>query len=389
MIEFFFILLGILLGIFTGLIPGIHTNLFAVILLAYSFDVSSISLVFVVLSMSVTHSFVSIIPSVFLGVPDEESLSILPAHKLVKKGFGFEAVKLYLLGGIFCLVLLSVLSPVFLIILPKIFFLVENKIKLYLLIIIFVLIFKEKLLHQKFIAIFVFLSSGMLGYLTLNSLNEPLLVLFSGFFALSSLFFSFSTNFPKQFITDIVRIGSFDAGFSLFSAFFSSSLVNIFPGLGISQSLSLSRFLSVRSGSYTYLFMLGGINASDILFSLFTFYLFNKHRNGSVVAIASLIQEPSFDLLLIFIGVILLTAGVAVFFTLFFTKFFIRINAFEHLKILNKIIFVLIISLVFYFSGFLGLFVLFLSTLIGIIPHLSSISRSHCMGCLLLVVLLS
>ena len=77
--------IGILAGIFTGLFPGIHVNLVSVFLISISPSLlkytSPISLAIFIVSMSITHSFLDFIPSIFLGAPDEDSfLSILPGH---------------------------------------------------------------------------------------------------------------------------------------------------------------------------------------------------------------------------------------------------------------------------------------------------------------------
>jgi putative membrane protein len=44
--------------------------------------------------------------------------------------------------------------------------------------------------------------------------------------------------------------------------------------------------------------------------------------------------------------------------------------------------------LVLIFSGFLGLFVLIVSTSIGLIPNLAGVGKNNAMGCLLLPVIL-
>ena len=93
------LLLGCTIGTFTGLIPGIHINLVCVFLVAFSVSVFSsvnpIHLVVFITAMAIAHTFIDFIPSVFLGCPDTDTeLSILPGHKLLKKGQGYEAIML-------------------------------------------------------------------------------------------------------------------------------------------------------------------------------------------------------------------------------------------------------------------------------------------------------
>ena len=111
------LLIGILAGTFTGLAPGIHINLIGasvVSLSASSLFFSSINPVFLVVfivAMSITHTFIDFIPSVFLGCPDTDTeLSVLPGHELLKKGQGYEAVMLSAYGGIIAIILLIILA---------------------------------------------------------------------------------------------------------------------------------------------------------------------------------------------------------------------------------------------------------------------------------------
>ena len=93
------VLLGIFAGIITGLIPGIHINLISLLLVSLSgyflgFTHPLILGVFII-SMAVTHTFLDIIPSIFLGAPDADTaLAVLPGHRLLLKGMGYEAVKI-------------------------------------------------------------------------------------------------------------------------------------------------------------------------------------------------------------------------------------------------------------------------------------------------------
>ena len=107
-----FTLLGVFIGVGTGLVPGIHVNSVAlliflgqgalggVITLVFSWasptaiDVSLL-LCSLIAATAVSHTFISFVPSVFLGAPDEDTvLSVLPGHRMLLAGKGFEAVLL-------------------------------------------------------------------------------------------------------------------------------------------------------------------------------------------------------------------------------------------------------------------------------------------------------
>ena len=121
-----FLLFGILAGTFTGLVPGIHINLVASSVIAFSYsifsEINSIYLVVFIVAMSIAHVFIDFIPSVFLGCPDTDTeLSVLPGHEMLKQGFGFQAVFLTALGGIIGIIIFVLISFPFILIIQKIY----------------------------------------------------------------------------------------------------------------------------------------------------------------------------------------------------------------------------------------------------------------------------
>lgn len=96
---------GFSLGIISGLTPGIHVNNFALILLALTpvfleMGFSPFYIAVIILSNSVTQTFVDIIPSIFLGAPEADTaLAVLPGHQLLMEGRGPEAVRLSAIGS--------------------------------------------------------------------------------------------------------------------------------------------------------------------------------------------------------------------------------------------------------------------------------------------------
>ncbi|MCK5038839.1 MAG: tripartite tricarboxylate transporter permease [Thermoplasmata archaeon] len=123
-----FTLIGCGFGIFTGLIPGIHVNNVAHMVLVSQTGIITLAtmlfgwagpstgdLIIIISSLIIgtviTHTFLDFIPSVFLGAPDgDTALSVLPGHRMLMEGRGFEAVKCSVTGSfgamIFSLVLL-------------------------------------------------------------------------------------------------------------------------------------------------------------------------------------------------------------------------------------------------------------------------------------------
>src|SRR3989338_7134813 len=111
------ILIGCLLGIITGLTPGVHINLVSVVILSLSpflsQYVSLLTLSIVIIAMSVTHTFLDSLPSIFLGAPDSGmELSVLPGHKLLLEGRGYEAVILNTIGSLFAVILMVAFAQI-------------------------------------------------------------------------------------------------------------------------------------------------------------------------------------------------------------------------------------------------------------------------------------
>src|SRR5665648_424560 len=101
----FCVIVGFILGIISGLFPGIHTNNFALLLLALAPDaiemgILPIHIAIIILANSITHTFLDIIPSIYLGAPDADTaLTVLPGHRMLLEGRGPEAVRLSALGS--------------------------------------------------------------------------------------------------------------------------------------------------------------------------------------------------------------------------------------------------------------------------------------------------
>jgi len=120
----FFVSFGIFLGLLTGLIPGLHPNTIFVMVLPFVFlhNLSAPVMLAFVVSLAVSNTLFDFIPSIFFGVPEEDSvLSILPGHKFLLEGRGYEALFLTVVGGVGVVLLTILALPFLLFILPKIF----------------------------------------------------------------------------------------------------------------------------------------------------------------------------------------------------------------------------------------------------------------------------
>ncbi len=383
------LIVGLFFGVITGLIPGLHTNTISLMLIGFipRFNFSPGFTVSLIISMALSNSFLSIIPSVFLGAPSEgNELTVLPGHRLLLKGKGLEAVKLNLFGSVFALVSSSLLLIPLIFVLPFLYQLLKPNIFFVLLSISFFMIFREK---NKILGLLIFLLSGTLGYFTLESnVNEPFLPLLTGFFGISTLLISikefnfiplqdFNAN-PSTSIKEFFKVG--------FIGQISGFFISVLPGIGSSVAAIVSmRF--VGKSEDAFLILTGCINTANFILSLVTFYTINKARNGSIIALREIFSSISLYNVLFFLGIILVSGCFAFFITLWISKFFCKFIQKVNYKRLVIFVISFLVLLVIFFSGIKGFFILLIAICIGITPALGLTSRSLCIACILFPVM--
>lgn len=392
------VLIGCCAGIVTGLIPGIHINLVSLLLVSISGYFLSfthpIVLGVFIIAMAVTHTFLDVIPSVFLGAPDSDmALAVLPGHRLLLDGKGFEAVKLATVGSLLCLITTLAIIPVLVLFVPFVYNFIQPYMGWLLIGVSAFMILKERKLIGKLWGLFVFLLSGVLGLIVLTglvNLEQPLFPLLSGLFGVSVLLISLSNKvtIPKQEITETIKIGKKELVKTVGVGTFSGSLTAIFPGLGSAHAAIIGSQLAGKISVNSFIILVGGINTVNFTFSLVTLYALQKARNGAVVAILEILKSIDLNGLIVFLAAALVAGGIATFLAMGFARVFAKVIGKVNYQYLCIGIISLIVGLVFYFSSWLGLLVLIVSTAVGIIPNIVGVKKSSAMGCLLLPVIL-
>ena len=378
---------GIILGIITGLTPGIHVNLVSVMLLSISgiliSKIGPLAIAVIIISMAVIHTFLDTIPSIFLGVPEEDTaLSMLPGHRLLIEGRGFEATMLTVFGSLMGLIIACLCIPFLLYLVSWIYPIIKTGIGWVLLIVSIFMIFRE---NNKIWAVLVFSISGVLGLVTLKlPINEPLFPLLSGLFGISMLLLSLqrSAKIPLQEISSIEIKGSYKA---IICAVVVGWFASFLPGLGPAHAAVIgSQF--VKLTNKTFLILVGALSTVNMVLSMVTFYVLDKARNGAIVAVQQIIEISHSDFLIL-ISVALIVGGVGTIIAIRLTKSFSKlILKVDYVKLCLGIV-LLIISLVCLISGYLGLVILIVASAVGIIPVVKGVSRSQMMGCLMVPVI--
>lgn len=235
------ILIGLIAGTITGLIPGIHINLISILILSsYPLLLKHFSLLQLctfILAMSITHTFIDSIPSIYLGAPDESQiLSALPGHKMLIQGNGHEAVLLTIIGSLLTSLLSILLFFLFASIMTHLYPLIKNHTG-YILIIIITIIFLLNKDPKKILkSISIFIVSGVLGIIILNiqDLNQPLFHLLSGLFGTSILLLSIqeNTKIPKQKTNKEISIQNLEIKSATLAASIAGFFSAFMPGMG-------------------------------------------------------------------------------------------------------------------------------------------------------------
>ncbi len=385
--------LGVLIGIITGLIPGIHVNLVATTLFALSPFLlnyfSPLSLAVFIISLSVTHSFLDTIPSIYLGAPENENaLSVLPGQKMLLKGQGYQAVKITILGTYIGMIVAIILIPLFMFSAQKIFTFLKPYLVYLLILLMMYMTLKDK---QRFWNFLLFMISGTLGVIVFSipNLNEPLFPMLSGLFGVSGLMISYfeNTKIPLQKIETKIKLKTKELVKAVFGSSIAVFLIQFFPGLGPAQGAVISNQIVGDMKNKGYLALVGAMGTMSVVFSLVTFYTLGKAKDGSIVVISKLL-EIDFNSFLILVIVFLIAGSVSVFLTLKLAKIFSKLIVKVNYKMLVISIILFIIGMSLFLNGWIGVIVLVTASAIGLIAPLKGIGRNHAMGCLILPVIL-
>ncbi|MCL7411625.1 MAG: tripartite tricarboxylate transporter permease [Methanosarcinaceae archaeon] len=442
-------MVGYLFGVFSGLVPGIHTNNFALLLVALSpmmsdYGIQPFYIAVIILSNSIAHTFHDIIPAIFLGAPDSDmALAVLPGHRLLLDGFGAEAIRLSALGSagsvVFSMIIVLPLAATFSIVYPVL----QDHIAWVLIFIVFLMVATEKgeyiigqgsLAHYKYkgYAIMLFLISGALGLFAfeMEGLMDPvinfgapsiLLPLLSGLFGSSQLVISLLTHstIPPQTFAKMTLSGKRIVR-GIITGSVAGSIVAWLPGISSAIAAVLARLFvrkdfdsegegeegdegkvdadGVDAGSKEFIVSVSGVNTSNAIFGLVALSVIGKTRSGAMVAINDVLGTANgviggvitldTSTLLLFFGVILLTAFLSYFSTIMIGNNVHRvISRIDYSKLCVGVIIGLALMVVA-FTGFFGLLIFIIATPIGMLAPFFKVRKSNAMGVILLPVIL-
>lgn len=390
-------LLGVGLGIFTGLAPGIHVNNLTPVLvgMAAVSGLPPMNLVATIVAMMVVNTFISYIPSTFLGAPEAGTeLSVLPAHRLLLEGHGYEAVRLTAFGCLGALMLSAALALPFSIILAPAYDILQPQMHWLLLGVVVIMIALERSKVGIAWAAAIFFISGLLGLLTLdtNLINgdAALMPLLSGLFGMSVLLPSIFTksNLPEQRVDDLEPLELRSNAKALFAGTSAGILTGTIPAVGPSQGTVLAQLASRSKGTEEFLVAVSAVNITKALFSFVALYAIARPRSGAAVAVEQLVDKVGLNELLFLIGVALLSGGIAAVLHLKLGKLAAHhIGKLPH-RAMSLAVIAGIVVMTFWYAGLIGLLILAVATAVGFLPAAVNVKRTHCMGVIMLPCIL-
>jgi putative membrane protein len=378
--------LGTLAGAIAGLLPGLHVNLLAAV--ALQLALPPVPLALAVLAMAASQRFLEYIPATFLGAPDDATAAAaLPAHRLLLRGLGPEAVRLSVCGGLAGLIVGIAVLPFLLGALPSAYQALHRFTVPVLLAVLAGGVLRERAL-QKTAAGLTVLLAGCLGLLTLDSTAEPLLPLLAGLFGVPGLLLGLGgARIPPQRDAGLIAPTARSLAAPAVAGVGASALVTLFPGLGPAQGASVAEFLMGSIAPPVFLVLAGAIGTADVAVSLATAVAIGKARNGAVASAEQLIVLLREALP----GLAAATAiggGLAAALTLWLAPrlgtWLPRIPYRRIAAVMLGLIGIAVLAL----SGIRGLLVLATGAAIGAIPVLTGCRRVHAMACLILPIAL-
>jgi len=252
-------------------------------------------------------------------------------------------------------------------------------------------------------AIFVFVVSGLFGYVALalypeSPFNLPSSVLFpmlTGMFGISTMISSLKETsvVPKQTIST-THLNKSETVKSVMLGSVAGSISGFLPGISDSHTTVLSSLFRKKHRKEQVIVSISSINASNAIFTLIALFLILKPRSGIAMTVDQLLLVEAWNGILppqalIYLLMAVLAASVISYFStiLIGKKFALLLNKMPYKKMLAGII-LFVTASVFIFNGMLGLFILFVSTCLGFIAPYLGVRRSHAMGVLLLPIMI-
>jgi len=358
---------GTFSGFITGLVPGLHVNNLAAMVAAYSgatlglfsalgssvdFDSPAILVCCYLSSALVSHSFSEAVPNTYVGIPSEDTVSVLPAHRLARAGIGWVAIRAAADGSLAGVVIgVVVLIPVCLVMGPPVDAYSSLRLVMGAIVVALsaCLILSDspsrssrnrrrggRVFHiAKVIAVFVL--AGLIGAIVFRtnyfacdvpfsssmvSRSALLLPLFAGLFGLPTLLLSLSSREPGNEVGRVgLKLMPTRSGRGSLLMLAGAVLVGWIPAMTSGSSATLCATASRRSfddegdvdSSRRFIWLYAAISSAGAVMSVGALFVISRARSGIMEAVSFFLDgsvSPAHDLCGLFLPTTILLSMV-------------------------------------------------------------------------------
>lgn len=315
-----------------------------------------------IVSLSITFLFFSIIPSLYFFAGEETGGILNAIQRLVKKGKGVIAVNSYSQGVLLAILFFPILAFVYFSFLQEIYF--SFKSLIFFILIIYLLSYSTLSIRHFFLVI-LFSVFGLMTYKF-----DVLLPMLSGFYTVPYLLGKTSKiPYQKKARSKL----TFQSKAYLVSlSVFVSSFFSFLPGVTSTAAVFTTKFFA-RLKSEELIFFNGATNSFFLINSFIALYLLNSIKSGAALALTSFKSN-----LFYIYGIVLITAFLCF---LLINYFSINVlNLFSKIPALFLKVFTLtfLISVCIFLLGPYSLIILFTSSSLSFLATSMKVSKGIC-----------
>lgn len=401
---------GIAIGTIAGLLPGVHVNNTSAILLGLSpgliaSGIQPLYIAMMIISSTVSQSFLDIVPSIFLGAPDDATaLAVMPGHRMLLDGRGIEAVRLSAAGSglaiVVSLLLILPLSFAFKVTYPLIYGYMALILIAISLFIIFTSDSGAGKMKSLAYAVVIFMASGLLGIISFSA--EPALIpivgiatptallpLLSGLFGAPMLLMSAMSEprIPRQTYCRFTLPGTTIGKASIIGTT-AGAMVAWFPAVSSGVATSITGMFSGKDeddADRQYLISVSGVNTSNAVFSLVALYVIGRPRSGAVAAAQEILGGSiGFGQFALFLAVVCVAGVLSYLLTLAIGGYAAVIFSRLNYRWLNRGVLAFLAAMCLLMTGAAGLAVFMAAAAVGLAAHILKARKTCLMGVLLL-----
>jgi len=382
---------GVALGTVSGLVPGLHANNMALLLagVAPSIPGPPLYVGMAMLAAGVAHTFLEIVPTLALGVPDPAmAVAALPGHRLVLEGRGREALRLSALGSTAAVVLAVPLAIPITRAMTALWPTVRANLSIVLGGVAAGLVLTERGPEAKLVAAVSFGLSALLGIATLDlSPAAPLAAggmlapLFAGLFGAPVLIDAIGgEGVPPQDDPNVTTSKRGLLGLSGIGTF-SGAIVGYVPAVSSAIAATFA-LLAVpgRYGARGFVVTTSGVNTANTIFALFALVALGSPRTGVLVAVEAASVPLSIPHLLVGVafGAIAGAFGVLA----IGDRYLAVVGNLDPTRLSVGLLCALAV-ISYLFAGAVGVGAYLAATLVGLVPARFGARRANLMGVLI------